>query len=97
MPFDSVSGSIAGSVGVNEVNRLPQESFRDGLKHIAQDIIDSMDISSLTNSQKIQYFLKVVLPYIIDKNKKADNSEKQFRRDNLSLSLSASAKNPLLT
>ena len=78
MPFDSVSGSIAGSRSKRGKSLISQESFRDGLKHIAQDIIDSMDISSLTNSQKIQY-LKVVLPYIIDKNKRADNSEKQFR------------------
>ena len=78
MPFDSVSGSIAGSRSKRGKSFISQESFRDGLKHIAQDIIDSMDISSLTNSQKIQY-LKVVIPYIIDKNKKVDNSEKHFR------------------
>ena len=80
MPFNSVTGRLAGQASKRGKNRL-SNMLRNKLNILLDDSLESINVAELTNREKID-FVKSTLPYILAKYKFEDeqnsNSQKRF-------------------
>lgn len=65
MPFNSETGKLAGQKSVRGKNKVGSE-LRNKLKDLADHLIDSIDIHSLNNSERIS-LLRILVSYTVPK------------------------------
>jgi len=65
MPFNSETGKLAGQKSVRGKDKVGSE-LRNKLKDLADHLIDTIDIHSLNNSERIA-FLRILVFYTVPK------------------------------
>lgn len=65
MPFNSETGKLAGQKSVRGKDKVGSE-LRNKLKDLADHLIDSIDIHSLNNSERIS-LLRILVSYTVPK------------------------------
>ena len=75
MPFDSTTARLAGQKSKRGKDKLTYE-LKQKLSLLADDILSSLEVSSLSTSERIN-LLKIIAPYTIPKMQ--DSKEEEVR------------------
>ena len=88
MPFDSNTARLAGQKSKRGKDKLTYE-LKQKLNYLADDILSSLEVSSLSTSERIN-LLKIIAPYTIPKIQ--DVQEEDVREYRIEVVDSKSAK-----
>ena len=88
MPFDSTTARLAGHKSKRGKDKLTYD-LKQKLSLLADDIVSSLEVSSLSTSERIN-LLKIIAPYTIPKTQ--DVQEEDVREYRIEVVDSKSAK-----
>ena len=72
MPFNSESASLGGQK--SKRGKSIAIDVRNQITEVAEELIRAIDITSLSNRDKVLY-LKAIMPFILSKNERIDTNQ----------------------
>ena len=72
MPFTSETAKQAGSI--SRRGKSLSAEVRNQITEVAEELIKAIDITSLSNKDKVLY-LKAILPFILPKNERIETNQ----------------------